>query len=72
MIAKGEAFSRRLEMLSDDTMLMISEFDQISKESHLRALDIAAETDYKTEEEVVKQLLLLQKNYQNNRAKFRQ
>ena len=54
MKVSGEAFSRRLESYSDDTIRLISSFDQISKESALKALHIVAETD--TEEEVIRKL----------------
>ena len=57
MIVSGEAFSRRLESYSDDTLMLISSFDQISKELALKALEIVATTD--TEEEVVRKLLEL-------------
>ena len=57
MIVSGESFSRRLESYSDDTFMLISSFDQISKELALKALEIVATTD--TEEEVVRKLLEL-------------
>ena len=60
MIVSGEAFSRRLESYSDDTLMLISSFDQISKEAALKALEIVATTD--TEEEVVEKLLQLKKS----------
>ena len=59
MTVNGEEFSRRLEGYSDDTMRLISSFDQISKELALKALDIVATTA--TEEEVVAKLLQLKK-----------
>ncbi|MBQ1212600.1 MAG: hypothetical protein IIX69_04165 [Clostridia bacterium] len=57
MTVSGESFSRRLESYSDDTLILISSFDQISKELALKALEIVATTD--TEEEVVRKLLEL-------------
>lgn len=52
MIAKGEAFSQRLEIFSTDTMRLISQLDH---KYLLQALDIAAETDY-TEAEVIQKI----------------
>lgn len=54
MTVSGEAFSRRLESYSDDTIRLISSFDQISKELALKALEIVATTD--TEEEVLQKI----------------
>lgn len=55
MIVKGEAFSRRLEGFSTDTMRLISQLDH---KYLLQALDIAAETDY-SETEVVQRIVEL-------------
>lgn len=54
MIVSGEAFSKRLESYSNDTMRLIMSFDQISKELALKALEIVATTD--KEKEVVEKL----------------
>lgn len=54
MTVSGEEFSRRLESYSDDTIRLISGFDQISKEMALKALEIVATTD--TEKEVIEKL----------------
>ena len=60
MIVSGEEFSKRLESYSDETMILISSFNQISKELALKALEIVATTD--TENEVVEKLNWLKEN----------
>lgn len=54
MIVSGEEFSKRMESLSDDTMLMISDLANANKELFRQALNIVKTT--KTEIEIVKKL----------------
>ena len=61
MIVNGEAFSRRLESYSDDTIRLISKCMRY-RESGVKAIEIISSTD--TEEEVVRRLKALKAEYE--------
>ena len=55
MILKGEAYSKRLEKFTDDTMLLISKVMSLPREVVYQCLDIISDSEL-NEEEVVKRL----------------
>ena len=66
MLLSGEAYSKRLEEFSDDTLRLISEVDRISREAVYKCSDITSDSDL-TEEQVVEQLEALLKEAQSSK-----
>ena len=66
MLLSGEAYSKRLEEFSDDTLRLISEVHLLSREAVYKCSDITSDSDL-TEEQVVEQLEALLKEAQSSK-----
>ena len=66
MRLSGEAYSKRLEAYSDDTILLISEGHMLPKEWYRRARDITTNSEL-TEEQVAEGLRELLRSYEEQK-----